>query len=55
MSAPSVATQRVREGTVDIAVCFSIAPEKEINVHYSQRAPIYVVHGRLHKPSGRRY
>ncbi|WP_109482800.1 LysR family transcriptional regulator [Paraburkholderia sp. C35] len=48
VSAPSVATQRVREGTADIAVCFSIAPEKEINVHYSQRAPIYALMRRDH-------
>jgi DNA-binding transcriptional LysR family regulator len=43
VSAPSVATQRVREGTADIAVCFSIAPEKDINVQYSQRAPIFAL------------
>jgi DNA-binding transcriptional LysR family regulator len=43
VSAPSVATQRVREGTADIAVCFSIAPEKDINVLYSQRAPIFAL------------
>jgi DNA-binding transcriptional LysR family regulator len=41
--APSEATQRVREGTADIAVCFSIAPEKDITVHYAQRAPIFAL------------
>jgi DNA-binding transcriptional LysR family regulator len=46
--APSVATQRVREGTADIAVCFSIAPEKDINVLYSQRAPIFALVRRDH-------
>src|ERR1700731_3835027 len=35
--APSEATQRVRDGSADIAVCFSIAPEKDITVHYAQR------------------
>lgn len=40
---PSVATSRVRDGTADIAVCFSVAPEKEIAVHYSQRAPIFAL------------
>ncbi|CAG9269821.1 DNA-binding transcriptional regulator, LysR family [Paraburkholderia unamae] len=43
VSAPAVATQRVREGTADIALCFSLAPEKEITVHYSQRAPIFAL------------
>ena len=43
VSAPSVATQRVREGTYDLAVCFSIAPEKDVHVHYAQRAPIYAL------------
>ena len=53
VSAPSLATQRVREGTADIAVCFSIAPEKEINVHYSQRAPIYALVRRGHPLAAR--
>ena len=48
VSAPSVATQRVREGSSDIAVCFSVAPEKDINVLYSQRAPIFALVRRDH-------
>jgi len=48
VAAPSAATQRVREGTADIAVCFSIAPEKDINVVYSQRAPIFALLRRDH-------
>jgi DNA-binding transcriptional LysR family regulator len=40
---PSEATQRVRDGTADIAVCFSVAPEKDVNVHYAQRAPIFAL------------
>jgi DNA-binding transcriptional LysR family regulator len=43
VSAPAVATQRVRDGTADLAVCFSIAPEKDIHVQYSQRAPIFAL------------
>ncbi len=27
----------------DIAVCFSVAPEKDVNVHYAQRAPIFAL------------
>jgi DNA-binding transcriptional LysR family regulator len=53
VSAPSVATQRVREGTADIAVCFSIAPEKDINVLYSQRAPIFALVRRDHPLAAR--
>jgi DNA-binding transcriptional LysR family regulator len=41
--APSVATQRVREGASDIAVCFSLAPEKDVTVVHSQRAPIFAL------------
>ncbi|QBR03250.1 LysR family transcriptional regulator [Paraburkholderia pallida] len=53
VSAPSVATQRVREGTADIALCFSLAPEKEIAVHYSQRAPIFALMRRDHPLAAR--
>jgi DNA-binding transcriptional LysR family regulator len=53
VSAPSAATQRVREGTVDIAVCFSIAPEKDIHVVYSQRAPIFALVRRDHPLAAR--
>ena len=53
VSAPSVATQRVREGTADIAVCFSVAPEKDIHVVYSQLAPIFALVRRDH-PLGAR-
>ncbi len=42
-TAPTEATQRVRDGTADIAVCFSVAPEKDVNVHYAQRAPIFAL------------
>jgi DNA-binding transcriptional LysR family regulator len=48
VSAPSVATQRVRDGSVDIAVCFSMAPERDINVVHSQRAPIFALVRRDH-------
>lgn len=53
VSAPSVATQRVREGTADIALCFSVAPEKEIAVHCSQRAPIFALMRRDHPLAAR--
>ncbi|HTR05887.1 MAG TPA: LysR family transcriptional regulator [Paraburkholderia sp.] len=53
VSAPSVATQRVREGTADIALCFSLAPEKEIAVHYSQRAPVFALMRRDHPLASR--
>jgi DNA-binding transcriptional LysR family regulator len=53
VSAPSVATQRVREGTHDIAVCFSMAPEKDVHVHYAQQAPIYALMRRGHPLASR--
>ncbi len=46
--APSEATQRVRDGSADIAVCFSLSPENDINVHYAQRAPIFALVNRDH-------
>jgi DNA-binding transcriptional LysR family regulator len=50
---PSVATERARDGAVDIAVCFSLAPEKDIAVHYSQRAPIFALMRRDHPLASR--
>jgi DNA-binding transcriptional LysR family regulator len=55
VSAPSVATQRVRDGVADIAVCFSISPEKDINVVYSQRAPIFALVRRGHPLAAREF
>jgi DNA-binding transcriptional LysR family regulator len=51
--APSVATQRVREGASDIAVCFSLAPEKDVTVVHSQRAPIFALMRRGHPLAAR--
>lgn len=53
VAAPSEATRRVREGTADIAVCFSLAPEKDIHVHYAQRAPIFALVRDIHPLAGR--
>lgn len=53
VSAPSIATQRVREGTHDIAVCFNMAPETEVHVLYAQRAPVYALMRQGHPLAGR--
>ncbi|WP_250454042.1 LysR family transcriptional regulator [Caballeronia sp. ATUFL_M2_KS44] len=53
VSAPSIATQRVRDGTHDIAVCFSMAPEENVQVHYAQRAPVYALMRRGHPLASR--
>jgi DNA-binding transcriptional LysR family regulator len=53
VSAPSIATQRVRDGTHDIAVCFSMAPEKDVQVHYAQRAPVFALMRRGHPLASR--
>lgn len=53
VSAPSVATQRVREGTHDVAACFSMAPEKDVQVHYAQRAPVYALMRQSHPLASR--
>jgi len=43
VAAPADATQRVREGAADVAVCFGIAPEKDVTVHHAQRAPVFAL------------
>jgi DNA-binding transcriptional LysR family regulator len=43
VTGPAAATQQVRDGTVDLAVTYSLAPEKDIKVEYSQQQPIYVL------------
>ncbi|PLZ04330.1 LysR family transcriptional regulator [Burkholderia sp. WAC0059] len=43
VASPTVATARVREGSADIAVCFSISPERDVSVHHAQRAPIFAL------------
>ncbi|MGI5127558.1 LysR family transcriptional regulator [Pseudonocardia sp. CA-107938] len=37
---PAAATQQVRDGTVDLAITYSLAPEKDIEVQFSQPQPI---------------
>jgi DNA-binding transcriptional LysR family regulator len=53
VSAPSIATQRVRDGSHDIAVCFSMAPEEDVQVHYAQRAPVFALMRRGHPLASR--
>lgn len=53
VTAPADATQRVREGSVDLAVCFSIAPEQDITVRHAQRAPIFALVTQSHALAGR--
>ena len=37
---PGEATRRVREGDVDLALTFSLAPEKGVKVEHTERAPV---------------
>lgn len=53
VSTPAVATQRVREGTHDIAVCFNMAPEKDVQIHHAQPAPIYALMRQGHRLADR--
>ncbi|MBT2793254.1 LysR family transcriptional regulator [Paraburkholderia strydomiana] len=53
VSAPSIATQRVREGTHDVAVCFNMVPERDVQVHYAQRAPVYALMRQSHPLAAR--
>ncbi|GAB3629831.1 LysR family transcriptional regulator [Pandoraea terrae] len=45
---PLEATQRVRDGEADIAVCFNIAPEKGVRVVHAERAPIFALVAQRH-------
>lgn len=38
---PTQASTLVREGTVDIALTFTLAPQEDINVAYAEAAPVY--------------
>jgi DNA-binding transcriptional LysR family regulator len=53
VTGPAAATQQVREGTVDLALTYSLAPEKDIKVEYSQRQPIYALMSDDHPLAGR--
>jgi DNA-binding transcriptional LysR family regulator len=43
VTGPAAATQQVRDGTVDLAVTYSLAPEKGIKVEYSRQQRIYAL------------
>ena len=53
VSGPAAATQRVRDGAVDLAVTYSLGPEQGIKVEYSQRQPIYALMADSHPLAGR--
>ncbi|MGF6936870.1 DNA-binding transcriptional LysR family regulator [Paraburkholderia sp. UCT70] len=40
---PADATRHVRDGDVDIALSFSLAPEKGVKVEHTERAPVFVL------------
>ncbi|MEE1802696.1 LysR substrate-binding domain-containing protein [Streptomyces sp. NPDC101062] len=43
VTSPGGATQQVRDGTADLAVTYSLAPEKDIRVEFSAAQPIYAL------------
>ncbi|HEX3378731.1 MAG TPA: LysR family transcriptional regulator [Paraburkholderia sp.] len=40
---PADATRQVRDGDVDIALSFSLAPEKGVKVEHTERAPVFAL------------
>jgi DNA-binding transcriptional LysR family regulator len=50
---PADATRRVRDGDVDVALTFSLAPEKGVRVEHTEWAPIYAVMRRDHPLAAR--
>jgi DNA-binding transcriptional LysR family regulator len=45
---PATASRHVREGTVDLALTFTIAPQEGIHVEYAEAAPIYAHMAKVH-------
>ncbi|MES4904532.1 MULTISPECIES: LysR family transcriptional regulator [unclassified Streptomyces] len=43
VTSPAEATREVREGTADLAVTYSVAPEEGVRVEYSRRQPIHAL------------
>ncbi|KWB56704.1 LysR family transcriptional regulator [Burkholderia ubonensis] len=50
---PADATRRVRDGDADLALTFSLAPEKGVRVEHTERAPIYALVRRDHPLAAR--
>ncbi|MGU7779938.1 LysR substrate-binding domain-containing protein [Burkholderia sp. PU8-34] len=50
---PADATRRVRDGDVDVALTFSLAPEKGVRVEHTERAPVYALVRRDHPLAAR--
>jgi DNA-binding transcriptional LysR family regulator len=40
---PGEATRRVRDGDADLALTFSLAPEKGVKVEHTERAPVFAL------------
>ncbi|TNC21424.1 LysR family transcriptional regulator [Amycolatopsis alkalitolerans] len=53
VTGPAEATQQVKEGAVDLAVTYSLAPETGIRVEYSRQQPIYALMPDDHPLAGR--
>ncbi|QUH06031.1 LysR family transcriptional regulator [Saccharopolyspora erythraea] len=43
VTGPAVATQQVKDGTVDLSITYSLGPEEGIKVEYSQQQPVYAL------------
>jgi DNA-binding transcriptional LysR family regulator len=50
---PADATRRVRDGDVDVALTFSLAPEKGVRVEHAERAPVHALVRRDHPLAAR--
>lgn len=53
VTGPAAATQQVRDGIADLAITYSLGPEKGIRVEYSQQQPIYALMCDDHPLAGR--
>lgn len=54
VTSPGGATQEVRDGTADLAITYSLAPEKDIRVEFSEAQPVYALMPTGHPLAGRK-
>jgi len=52
VTGPAAATERVRDGTADLAITYSLGPEQGVRVEYSQRQAIYALMAGDHPLAG---
>jgi DNA-binding transcriptional LysR family regulator len=53
VTTPAAATEQVRDGAADLAITYSLKPEKDVKVEFSEQQPIYALVAADHPLAGR--